>query len=116
MPNRATVRPPSVSSTTPPWASTSARTRASGPEQPSGVLRVGIGEALAGLVDLDQQDGDELAFRAALGVRWPGGAGHRRSFRVVRAVRACDPSLAPPGTATYPQRTRNPAIGYHNQA
>jgi hypothetical protein len=43
-------------------------------QQPAGVLRVGVGEALAGLVDVDQQDGDELAFGAAWRVWWPGGA------------------------------------------
>jgi hypothetical protein len=43
-------------------------------EQPAGVLRVDVGEALAGLVDIDQQDGDELAFGAAREA-WRGGAG-----------------------------------------
>ena len=37
-----------------------------------GVLRVQVGEALAGFVDIDQQDGDQLAFGAAWRVRWGG--------------------------------------------
>ena len=41
-------------------------------EQPPGVLRVQVGEALAGFVDIDQQDGDQLAFGAAWRVRWGG--------------------------------------------
>jgi hypothetical protein len=38
-------------------------------ERPPGVLRVDVGEALTGLVDIHQQDGDELALGA------PGGVG-----------------------------------------
>src|SRR4030095_10599031 len=45
-------------------------------EQPPGVPRVEGGEALTGLGHVGQQDGDELAFGAARGVRCPGGAGH----------------------------------------
>src|SRR4029450_1244609 len=63
-------------------------------EQPPGVLRVHVGEALAGLVDVDQQDGDQLAFGPAWRVgRW-GGAG--QSPLLPRAsYGSCDPSLAP---------------------
>jgi hypothetical protein len=72
-----------VSSTTPPWASISARTRSSRPGQhPAGVLRVSVGEALPGLVDVDHQHGDELAFGPA-GRSVAAGRGrlNRRSFR-----------------------------------
>ena len=54
-------------------------------EQPSGVLRVHLGEAFAGFVDVDQQDGDELALGAALSIRLRSGTGHGRSFSVGRA-------------------------------
>ena len=67
-------------------------------QQPPGVLRVEVGEALAGLVDVDQQDGDELAFGTARGARWPGGAGHSPLLPRDSYGSCVRPSLAPPGT------------------
>jgi hypothetical protein len=46
-------------------------------QQLPGVLRVHVGEALAGLVHVDQQDGDELAFGAAWSIRLWGRTGQR---------------------------------------
>jgi hypothetical protein len=45
-------------------------------EQPPGVLRVHVGEGLAGLVDVDHQDGDELALAPVPRVVLRGGAAH----------------------------------------
>ena len=99
-PNRATVRPPSVSVTTPPWASTSARTRASGPES-SRPASSGSRSAKLSRASSTSISRTVTSLRSAP----PGGSGgegrdNRRSLRVLRTVRAGALSLAPPGTGT----------------
>ena len=72
---------------------------AAGGDGQAGVLRVEVGEALAGLLDVDQQDGDELAFGAAREA-WRGGAGQSPFLPGASYGSCVRPSLAPPGTRT----------------
>ena len=83
------------------WASGSATPTPSRPvesfaspsERAPGVLGVHVGEALAGLVDVDQKNGDELPFGAWRVGRWEGAG---QSPLLTRAsCGSCDPSLIP---------------------